>query len=79
MVVSRRYVCNKRPEHIKGRAATEPFLEEYVRLYLVYGDMPRAFYHDLHAFVKGLFGELAESDKLGDLAPVRGIREAAGP
>ncbi len=48
VVIARSNICNKGAKHIKGRSMTEPFLQKYICLYLVYGHMAWALYHNLH-------------------------------
>src|SRR5690606_2925119 len=79
VVVAGEDVGDQRPEDVERRPVADAALELHVELDLVEGDVAGSFVHDLHAFLPGAFGELADGEQLGELEVVGGVGEPAGP
>ena len=77
MIVSRGDIGHERAEHVERRVVAQTLLELHVRRDLVDRHMPRPLDHDLHASIPRALGELADLDKLGDLASIGRVVVAA--
>ncbi len=75
MIVPRRDIGYKRPEHIERSAMAILFLLFYVLFDLVERPMARPFDHDLHVLFPGAYSQLAKDLELFHLPWVRSVQD----